>query len=124
MTDLQPVTDTEQVIELQKEILSVEVDKSLEKYILDLVQDTREDNRLKLGASPRASMALYKGAQALSAVRGRKAVAPEDIQELVSPVLWKRISVKSENLLKGLTEEAAVEDIVERVAVPPPEGFA
>ena len=124
VTDLQPVTNTEQVIELQKQILTVKVDKSLEEYILDLVLSTREDKRLKLGASPRASMALYKGAQALAAIRGKSEVVPQDIQELVSPVLWKRISVKSENLLKGLTEEAAVGDILDRVALPPPKGAA
>lgn len=124
VTDLKPVTNTDQVVGLQREILSVKVDKSLEEYIINLVLNTREDRRLKLGASPRASMALYKGAQALAAIRGRDEIAPQDIQELVSPVLWKRISVKSENLLKGLTEETAVADILERVAVPPPKGAA
>ena len=122
VTDLKPVTDTEQVLDLQKQILDTTVDESLVEYVMDLIENTRNDTRLKLGASPRASMALYKGAQALAAIRGRKEAIPDDIKELVSPVLWKRISVKSENLLKGLTEEAAIEDILERVEVPPPKG--
>ena len=124
VNDLQPVTDTDQVLALQKEILTTKVDESLVEYIMDLVESTREDGRLKIGASPRASMALFKGAQALAAIRGREEAIPDDIRELVSPVLWKRISVKSENLLKGLTEEAAIEDILERVVVPPPKGAA
>ncbi|MBT3273828.1 MAG: MoxR family ATPase, partial [Spirochaetales bacterium] len=124
VSDLKPVTNTEQVLELQREILSVKVDDSLVEYAMDLVQTTRDDNRLKLGASPRASMALYKGAQAVAAIRGRDEAIPDDIKDLVSPVLWKRITVRSENLLKGLTEEAAIEDILERVAVPPPKGAA
>lgn len=124
VTDLKPVTDTATVIELQKQILEIKVDPSLVEYILNLVEHTRNDDRLKLGASPRASMALYKGAQALAAIRGRDEVIPDDIQDLVSPVLWKRISVKSENLLKGLTEERAIEEMKEGIEVPPPQSAA
>ncbi len=124
VTDLKAVTDTETVIELQKKILSVAVDPSLVEYILNLVETTRSDDRLKLGASPRASMALYKGAQALAAMRGREEVIPDDVQDLVGPVLWKRISVKSENLLKGLTEERAIEEMLETIEVPPPQSAA
>ena len=69
-------------------------------------------------------MALYKGAQALAAIRGRNEVVPDDIRDLVSPVLWKRISVKSENLLKGLTEERSIAELLEQVAVPPPKNAA
>ena len=107
---------------LQKEILKVHVDESLVEYIMNIVQTTREDIRLKTGASPRASMALYKGSQALAAIRGRDSVVPEDIDDLALPVLWKRVNVKSENLLKGLTEEKAIEAMLERTEVPPPKG--
>ncbi len=124
VTDLKAVTDTDTVNQLRTEILSVKVDESLVTYILNLVEATRTDERLRLGASPRASMALYKGSQALAAIRGRKEVIPDDIQDLVSPVLWKRITVKSENLLKGLTEERAIEDMLERIEVPPPQSAA
>ena len=124
VTDLKPITDTDFVIKLQKDILTVHVDESLVEYIMNIVEATRQDERLKLGASPRASMALYKGAQALAAIRGRDEVVPADIQELVQPVLWKRISVKSENLLKGLTEERAIEELLERIEVPPPKEAA
>ncbi len=118
VSDLTPITGSEEIIGLQGEVGSVEVDPGLRGYILDLVEATRNDSRLKLGASPRASMALYKGAQALAAIRGRSHVELTDIQELVPPVLWKRISVKSENLLKGLTEERAIEEILERTPQP------
>ena len=124
VTDLKPITDTDFVLKLQKDIIGVHVDESLVEYIMNIVEATRQDERLKLGASPRASMALYKGAQALAAIRGRDEVVPADIQELVQPVLWKRISVKSENLLKGLTEERAIEELLERIEVPPPKEAA
>lgn len=118
VSDLEPITSSEEVIQLQNEVVDVAVDQELVQYVLDIVEETRNDARLRLGASPRASMALYKGAQALAAMRGRSAVVVEDIQELVPSVLWKRITVKSENLLKGLTEEKAIQEILDRVAVP------
>jgi MoxR-like ATPase len=118
VSDLKPVTSTDDVISFQLQVSEVEVDETLVQYILDLVEATRQDSRMRLGASPRASMALYKGAQALAAMRNRSHVEIEDIHELVPSVLWKRVSVKSENLLKGLTEEKAIDEILERVAVP------
>lgn len=124
VTDLSAVTDTGQVLAIQAEVVRVNVDQSLVNYILDIVTHTRKDTRLKLGASPRASMALYRGAQALAAIRGRDKVVPDDVKSLVSPVLWKRITVKSENLLKGLSEERAIEELLNRVEVPPPAGVA
>ena len=114
VSDLTAITSSEEIVALQAEVNSVEVDPDLRQYILDLVEATRNDARLKLGASPRASMALYKGSQALAALRGRSRVEADDIRELVPPVLWKRISVKSEHLLKGLTEEKVIEEILER----------
>lgn len=118
VSDLTPITSTEDVISYQGQVSNVDVDQELVQYILDLVEATRNDGRMRLGASPRASMALYKGAQALAAIRDRSHVEIEDIQELVPSVLWKRISVKSENLLKGLTEEKAIEEMLERVPAP------
>ena len=118
VSDLTAVTSSEEVVGLQSEVGKVEVPEPLRKYILELVAATRSDGRLKLGASPRASMALYKGSQALAAIRDRTEVDLADIQELVPPVLWKRISVKSENLLKGLTEEKVIDELLERVAAP------
>jgi MoxR-like ATPase len=118
VSDLSPITSSEEVIQLQNEVVDVTVDQDLVQYVLDIVEETRKDARLRLGASPRASMALYKGAQALAAMRGRPSVSVEDIQELVPSVLWKRINVKSENLLKGLTEEKAIQEILDRVPVP------
>ena len=118
VADLAAITNSEEIVELQAKVNAVEVVPELRQYILDLVEATRNDARLKLGASPRASMALYKGSQALAALRGRSIVDADDIRELVPPVLWKRISVRSEHLLKGLTEEKVIEEILERTALP------
>ncbi len=118
VSDLTAVTSSEEVIELQGEVGSVEVDEPFRRYVLALVSETRRETRLKLGASPRASMALYKGAQALAAIRGRRRVELSDVQDLVPSVLWKRISVRSEHLLKGLTEEKVIDELLDRVPAP------
>ncbi len=118
VSDLTAVTSSEEVVELQGEVTSVEVEEPLRRYVLSLIAGTRSDVRLKLGASPRASMALYKGAQALAAIRGRSHAELQDVQDLVPSVLWKRISVKSEHLLKGLTEEKIIEELLDRIPAP------
>ncbi|MBN1686516.1 MAG: MoxR family ATPase [Spirochaetales bacterium] len=120
VTDLVPVADTGQVLALQKEILSVAVDDSIVALIMNLVETTRKDDRLALGASPRVSMALYRGAQALAAIRGRDAAVPDDVGELAVPVLRHRISVKPENQLRGMVPEMIVRDILEQNTVPHP----
>ena len=83
------------------------------EYILTLVEATRQDSRLNLGASPRASMALYKGAQAVAAMNGRSRATIDDVIELAPGVLLKRISVKSEHQLKGLDEDTVIEALLD-----------
>ena len=118
VTDLQSVSDLETLKELQRLVLQVSVDELISGYIMDIVEQTRHDSRLQLGASPRASKALYLGAKALAAIRGRSSVESDDVRELAAPVLIKRISLKSENLLQGLEEETIVDEIVGKVPVP------
>jgi MoxR-like ATPase len=120
VTDLAPVTDLDILRRLRREILSVGVSAPLKGTMLSLVEETRKDPRLQLGASPRASMALYKGAQALVAIRGRGEAETADVRALYAAILQKRISVKPEHLLKGVTEEKVIRQIAERV-LPPPE---
>lgn len=113
VTDLKPATDLEQVLSLQQQILDVEVADEVQEYILTLVEATRSDNRLNLGASPRASMALYKGAQAVAAMSGRTSATIDDVVELAPGVLLKRISVKSEHQLKGLDEDLIIDGLLD-----------
>jgi MoxR-like ATPase len=113
VTDLKPATDLEVVLSLQQQILEVDVEDEVQEYILTLVGATRNDNRLNLGASPRASMALYKGAQAVAAMNGRTQATIDDVVNLASGVLLKRISVKSEHQLKGLDEDLVIDGLLE-----------
>jgi len=118
VTDLLPVSDPATLRALQVGILSVEASREVTDLIQAIVEATRRDPRLSLGASPRASMALYKGGQALAALRGRPEVCAADVRELAPPVLRKRVSVKPEHQLKGISEERVIADLLLRVPGP------
>jgi MoxR-like ATPase len=120
VTRLAAVSDPASLRALQDLILSAEVGTEVAAYILSLVEQTRRDERLALGASPRASMALYKGCQAAAMLAGRTRAGAEDARELAPAVLRKRISVKPEYQLKGVTEEGVIEDILSRTPLPEP----
>ena len=92
---------------------------SKQDIFLAIVRATREDARLFLGVSPRGSLALYKGAQAMAAIRGRDYVIPEDIREIALPVLRKRMIIKSEHAARGL-DETAVRAVAASGNVPVP----
>ncbi len=124
VTDLKPVTDLATVIELQQQVTSVDVPEETEEIILRLVSSTRNDTRLTLGASPRASMALYRGSQALAAIRGRSTATLEDVIELAPAVLQKRIAVKPEMQLKGVTEIQVIDQLLEQAKATPAEESA
>ena len=101
-------------MEAADQVADVNVDETLERYILTLVQATRVHPDVALGASPRGSLALYKAGQALAALRGRSYVLPDDIKELVPYALAHRLVIRPESQLRGRTAEAILAEIVER----------
>ncbi len=96
------------------QVNDINVDETLERYILTIVQATRAHPDIALGASPRGSLALYKAGQALAALRGRAFVLPDDIKELVPYALAHRLVIRPESQLRGRTAEAILAEIVER----------
>jgi MoxR-like ATPase len=118
INDIEAVTDLEALLEAQKQVIQIFIKPEVRTYLLDIVEESRNDTHLMLGVSPRGSLALYRGSQALAAIRGRSYVIPEDIKELAVPVLCKRIILKSEHSIRGLAEERVINDILERVEVP------
>lgn len=103
---------------IYKSIEQVLIDRSLKEYIVNIVNKTRDNYKIVLGASPRGSIALYYGSRVLAAIRGRKFVIPDDIKELTIPILRHRIILSSESRLKGLSPESIIQDIVNSVEVP------
>jgi MoxR-like ATPase len=112
--ELGPAIDGLRTPELAEQVWSVRVDDSLRDYIVALIQATREHADLVLGASPRGSLSLYRGGQALAAIRGRDYVLPDDIQALAPAALPHRCIVKPESALRGRTAEAVIAEIVEQ----------
>jgi MoxR-like ATPase len=87
-------------------------------YIIDLVQATRDDPALSLGASPRASIALLRASRALAASDGRTDVYPDDVREVLRPILAHRIMLNPDAMLRGETVDAVIERVVTRVKPP------
>jgi len=109
---LGPVVDGSQLTKYEKQVWDVHVDDTLQDYIIRLVTATRDHPDLALGASPRASLALFKTAQALAALRGRDHVIPDDIKYLVPAVITHRLIVHPEAELRGRNSVAIVADLV------------
>lgn len=115
---LAPVATRADIAALQRVVRATLVAEPLRRYIVELVRATRGHPEIELGASPRASLALQRGGQALATIRGRDFVTPDDIKALAAPVLAHRIILRSESRLRGRSAEDAVRGLVDRVAVP------
>ena len=111
---LQPVVQLSDLPALQRQVWEIHMDESLQGYLIQLTTATRKHPDLALGASPRASLALFRAAQALAAVRGRDHVLPDDIQQLVIPVLNHRLIVAPSADLRGRTARTVLQEIVAR----------
>lgn len=111
---LQAVVEASVITQLQQSIWDIYVDESLQDYIVALTTATRSDADLLLGASPRASLALFKASQALAAIKGRDHVIPDDIQTLAPLILTHRLLISPEAELRGRTAQGIIQDIIEK----------
>ena len=107
------VVDGAELLNLHETVTDIHVDESLERYILDIVRATRSHPDVALGASPRGSLALYKTAQALAALRTRDYAIPDDVKTLAPLTLAHRLIVKPESQLRGRTAEAILAEVLE-----------
>ncbi|MBR4180043.1 MAG: MoxR family ATPase [Treponema sp.] len=112
------VVGKEEILACMEEAVNIHVDEAVMEYLLALVEATRTNESLTAGISPRGSIALYKAAQALAAVKGRSYVTPEDVKTLALPVFRKRIILKGDAIIRGLTAESIIRQILEAVPVP------
>ncbi|HOT90493.1 MAG TPA: MoxR family ATPase [Anaerolineae bacterium] len=111
------VVDGAELLTLRDAVTEVHVDTTLEKYILAIVKATRTHPDVALGASPRGSLALYKTAQALAALRGRDYAIPDDVKRLTPVTLAHRLLIKPESQLRGRTANSILAEILERVTL-------
>jgi len=115
---LQPVTDGATINRLAEQVSMLYTSPALRQYIVDLVSATRSSPALRLGASPRAALQLLRAAQALAALEGRDHVIPEDVQQLVSPVLAHRVILSSDVQHLHRRTEDVLAEIVSHLPVP------
>jgi MoxR-like ATPase len=118
LNDLEAVVTLEELIELQKQVRRVRIDESLAGYIIDIISATRRHDHAMLGCSPRASISLFRAAQAAALYDGRDYVVPEDIRDLAVPVLSHRLMLKQEAKIKRITNESIINDIVQHQKIP------
>ena len=118
LDELEPVTTPEELLRAAAACRAVYVEDDLRWYIAEITRATRRHEAIELGVSPRGTLALFHCAQALAALRGRDFVVPDDVKELVTPVLAHRIILSPEARLRGRDARQLLEEIVETVNVP------
>jgi MoxR-like ATPase len=116
--DLAPVVTAADVVAAQEAIRELHVDDKVRRYILEIVTLTRQHDDVHLGGSPRASLALFRTAQALAAVSGRNFVLPDDVKRMALPVLGHRLILRPESRLRKVTPASVVNEILGEVEVP------
>jgi MoxR-like ATPase len=119
---LQPVVDGARLPELQRATAAIHVADSVVGYVLRLVTATRNHADVALGASPRASLALLRAAQAAAALAGRTFALPDDVKRMAEPVLAHRLLLKAESALRGREAASVLREIIHTTAVEALEG--
>ena len=115
---LTPCVSIDDVLMVRRRAAAVRMSDELKRYAVDVVRATRAVNGIQLGASPRASLALMKGAQALALSEGREFVIPEDVREMAVPVIAHRVVVEPQARFAGVTTAGLVEEILAKVPMP------
>lgn len=116
---LQPVCTKEDIVQIYSDVSKIKVSERIKEYIVAISNATRESERLRLGVSPRATLAMMKTSQAFAAISGRDFVLPDDVKAVAVPVLSHRIISRSQNTIRlSDSNEAMIEYIIDTVPTP------
>jgi len=115
---IHPALDAQQVASLREQIKTQIIEEKLLQFIAKLIHQTRNHKSIYLGASPRASLAIMNASKAIAAMQGRDFVTPEDILEVVPPVLRHRIILAPDKEMEGITEDDVIKQIIQGMDVP------
>jgi len=115
---LEPVADSTIILDLQKTVEGIHVDDDVLGYVADIVQATRSQRQIEVGASPRGSLAIFKLSRARAVFHGRDYVIPDDVKEVVAPALVHRLIMKTESWIKGTNPSQLLEEILKTIPVP------
>ena len=115
---VEPVVEAAELVRISRALSTLHVDPSVRRYVVRLVRATRQEPAFELGASPRASLALFRAARAAAAIDGRDFVLPDDVKMMAPHVLSHRLILSSQSRLRGRDAEAVLAEVIQRVAVP------
>lgn len=118
LNNLKSIITSVQIEMLREEINKIYVDDKVEEYIISIIHATRAHSDIYLGCSPRGTLTLYNTSRALAFIRGRDYVIPDDVKELVYPVLNHRLILKPDAKISGKTTELILKDILNSTRVP------
>lgn len=118
LDSIRPVAEPEDIENIKERVKGIYVDEKIERYILGIIRKTREKEEFLLGASPRATLGLYRASQSRAFMNGREYVTPDDVKAIVKPVICHRIILKPEWRLKGVDAEMVMEDIIKAMPIP------
>lgn len=118
ISTLDKVISAEEIAKQRDITASIHVEPELMKYIAEVIQNTRNSSSVSIGASPRASVFVMKAAQAWAAMNGRDFITPEDVKEVINPVLRHRITLTPEKEMEGMKPDQVIQMILEKVEVP------
>ncbi len=116
--EVEAIAGPDEIVQAQSVVDDVQVDETVRSYLLQVVAGTRSSTDLRLGASPRATLALQHAAQARAAMDGRGYVLPDDVKQLAAPVLSHRVVLDSSAHLRGRSAEEAIAGVLDGVPVP------
>ena len=111
-------SDPNAIIQCRAEVSRVQMEIGVQHYAVDIVRRSRTHPFIHYGASPRAAVALLLCSKAISALRGRDFVTPDDVRDVALPVLRHRLTLRAEAELDGVTPDAVISDILKLTDVP------
>jgi MoxR-like ATPase len=115
---VKPVLNASQINDLKRQIKGILMEEKLLQFIAKLIHQTRNHKSIYLGASPRASLSIMNAAKAIAAMQGRDFVTPDDIREVVTPILRHRIILAPDKEMEGITEDEVIKQIIQGMDVP------
>ena len=118
LSAIQSVLHGDTIVRIRKMVKEIVIDQRLLSFIAKLTHQTRNNKSIYLGGSPRASLAMMNASKAVAAINGRDFVTPEDILEVVTPILRHRIILSPDKEMEGVTEDNVIKQIVQSLDIP------
>ena len=109
------MTTAAELVACQQAVRQVHVDEKVRRYIMQIVHRTRQNEDLTLGASPRASLALFRASQAMAAMLGRNFVQPDDVKRVATAILTHRVILRPESRLRKITAAAVIDEMLREI---------